>query len=370
MKKYFVALILSFIFLTTCTTNVINAYASQLPETALIGTFDELIFQNFDSRFGSVHIRDDYNSDSVFTNGIFITNRAEIRRILNMLRDVELVQTEPPVHFATVLGWPDAVHLTFSERGAARTLVVTPTGDWHNHDRLNVRIFPNYNLISIESINIQTHYAGYSTYFYFGELDIEQLLNVSPISLLNHGVVVAFVIFCLVIALMLYYWFGTAAGGVHLRKESFARKYTISIWLTILILATLMVNDNHPQFFLWALRVLFLIVAAITLRHSKKHGLKRTMLWELIGITLALLWAFMLFSPITEPIVSLIGRLGSNILILSFIGIPVYMLFLVLFVGFKPEQRRVRTIIARVITVIVAILFFLLLFHPHVFHIT
>lgn len=356
VKKVFVTLALSVFFLAINGMNSVYIHAHY--RETVSGTFDEIILQNFDSGFVSVHIRDDSNADSLFSQGMTITNRLEIRRMLNILQDVRLTGVN---YRSAYLEYYDGIFLHFSDR--AVSLVADPWGT-HRHNWFDITIYAEHNLINIRT-SVTDDFDGHGAYFYFDELDVSRLLNVNPISLLNRGVILAYVVLCVVIILLLRYYFGTE--GAFLRKAVSMRTYIAFIWLILFSIAGFMANGGHPQFFIWILRIMFFAIALIILWHSKKHGLKNIMKWELAGIILALVWIILSHVPAAAPILSVLGWALSTVLILLFIGVPVYMLFLVLLVGYKPSERPIRTRISRVFTVIFTILFYLLLFHPHVF---
>jgi len=111
-----------------------------------------------------------------------------------------------------------------------------------------------------------------------------------------------------------------------MRKEAYVRNYIISTWLTLFFIAILMTSNNPPDIFLWIARAGFMAFALIVLIHSKRHNLMKIMIWELIGISFALVLAVILSSSATEGIASTFRWVLSSILTLSSIGAFVYML--------------------------------------------
>ena len=344
------AFILIFAFL-----NTLEAAAEQR------GTFSELVLEYVDASFASVHIRDTYRLDSPFGEGLMITRRTEVRRMLNALGEVQLIRS--PYDYATNYEWPPeaSVRLFFSERGAPGTQVTSP---WGVHfGALSVIIFPERGLLNIEG-----------SYFYFDTIDLDVLLNVSPLSLLNPGTAPSFWIFFIALIVIVGYWFRSPQAEVQAgapveirsRKELNARNYLIAIWLILFFLVLLMLNE-HPYFFTWVLRGVYAAFCLTILAHSKKHGLHKTMLWELAGILLSLLCAFIfLFSP-AEAVASVLRLLIGHTIALIAIGAPVYMLFLVIIMRHTPTHQRIRTKVTIVATAVATILFFLLMFYPEVF---
>jgi len=278
--------------------------------------------------------------------------------MLNVLGRTELTGINHD-DYIDISGYYSGIRLTFSEIGAPGTQVVSLWGI--NHDQLIIVIFPEQGLMSVHS-----SHDIHVSYFYFNELDVLHLLDVNPLSLLNPGLLLAFFSFCIIIFMLLRFWFG-GDNIAPLRKSAYAQKYIISIWLMLFVIASLMVNSNHPLFFQWILRISFFVFSLTVLIHSKKHGLRRIMTWELIGTFIALILAFILSSPASEAVVRTLRWIVSNIFALLLIGAPIYMLFLVLAQRHKPSQRRIRTKITLAVTIIVTVLFFLLIFHPHVF---
>ena len=363
MKKVFVAFIASIFLLASYSMNgaAARTFAAESIEVSpeiLSGTFYDLVLHDLNSRFASVFILDNYNDESMFSEGINITRRAEVRRLLNMLGEMELVSA---VDTYLVDSWTavDGVRLNFSERGAPGTEVASPLGT--HRDQLNIIIFPEQGLVSVVF-----NFEFPVQYFYFDGTDISELLNVSPLSLLNHGTPLAFVALWMIAILLLRYWF----GGDHympMRKVASVRGYIISVWLMLLIIAMIMIDVNHPEFLLWIFRAGFVGFSIAILWHSKKYRLRKIMRWEILGIGLSMLMAAIFASPSTAGIAYAIRFVISTVIALVIIGTPIYMLFLVVIMRHEPSHQRIRSWITVIVTIVATILFFLLLFYPWVF---
>jgi len=364
MKKAFVGFALIIFLLSSgfgISFGAFHTFAAE-PERysseTLRGTFYELVLNDIDSRFASVSIRDNYSHESIFSERSTITRRVEVRRILNVLGEAQLVSMDRyylperiPIY---------GVRLEFSERrGIPGTEVTSPWGV--SRDQLNVTIFPEQGLVSVL---LNNNFPAY--YFHFYELDIEELLDVSPLSLLNHGVPVAFIALSTAIILLLYYWFG-GDRYVALRKAGSVRNYIISVWAMLFFIASLMIDNNHPDFLLWIFRIGFLTFSIVILWHSKKYKLRKVMLWEILGIGAAVVVALILSSPATAEVAYALRFVMSNVVALLIIGVPIYMLFLVIIMRHKPSHQRIRMWISIITTVVATALFFLLLFYPQVF---
>ena len=352
MKRTFATLV--FILIFACLNNFQAAAAQR-------GTFSELVLEYVDASFASVHIRDTYHPDSPFAEGVMITRRAEVRRMLNALGEVTLIQSS--YDYATNLEFPPkaSVSLFFSERGAPGTQVISPWGV--DFEALSVTIFPELGLLN-----------AYGHYFYFDAIDFDALLNLSPLSFLNPGTSPSFWMFFIVLIVIVRYWFSSSQAdmqaatptGTRSRKELNVRNYLISIWLILFFFVLLMLNE-HPYFFTWILRGVYLAFCLTILVHSKKHGLYKTMLWELAGVSLSLLCAFIFLFPPAEAAASVLRLLIGHTIALITIGAPVYMLFLVIIMRHTPTHQRVRTRVTIAVTVVASVLFFLLMFYPEVF---
>jgi len=364
VKKVFMAFIVSIFLLMSHsmyeTVYTLTAEPIESSSEILRGTFYELVLSELDSRFVSVSIRDNYSYESIFSERSTITRRAEVRRMLNVLGDAQLVSMDR-YYLAGGVSPIHGIRLEFSERrGIPGTEVTSPWGV--ARDQLNVTIFPEQGLMSVLFNN---NFPAY--YFHFDEADIEELLDVSPLSLLNHGTPVAFFALFVAMALLLRYWFG-GDQYVALRKAVSVRNYIVSVWATLFFIASLMVDNNHPEFLLWLFRAGFLAFSVVILWHSKKYELRKIMLWEILGIGSALAMAFILSSPATVRIAYALRFMMSNVVALLIIGVPIYMLFSVVVMRHTPSHQRIRTRITIIVTAVATILFFLLLFYPHVFN--
>ena len=354
MRKVFTAFIVCAFLLAS------HTFTAKLQSPDILhGTFHTLVLGDIDSRFASVFVIDEYNDDSMLPEWVQITRRAEVRRMLNVLGAAELVSAG---RYYAEDSWSDAegvVRIIFSERGAPGREVASP---WGTHrDQLNIAIFPEQGLIRI-IYNLEFP----ARYFYFDRLDIDELLDISPFSLLNHGTPLAVTVLLVVAVLMLYYWF----GGDHyapLRKVASARNYIISVWIMLFIIAMLMIDVNHPDFLLWTFRLGFLCFSATILWHSRKYRLTKIMRWEILGIGFSMLMTVIFASPAAAGAAHAIRLAMSTAVALIIIGTPIYMLFLVVIMRHTPTHQRIRTWITVIVTIVATVLFFLMLFYPWVF---
>ena len=359
MKRVFVAIFVCIFLLASYSASyTFTAEPKSHSPEILRGTFYELVLSGIDSRFASVLILDNYNDESIFAEWVSITRRAEVRRMLNVLGSAELISVGRYSYSVDSWSVIDGVRLNFSERGAPGTEVTSPLGT--HRDQLNIAVFPEQGIMSVL---FNHEFPVY--YFYFDGLDITELLDVSPLSLLNHGMPLAFFVLLVIIVLLLRYWFG-ADHYAALRKAASVRNYIISVWAMLLFIASLMADSSHPAFLLWIFRAGFLAFSLAILLHSKKHELKKIMRLEIFGIGFALVMAFVLSSPATAGVAYVIRFVVSTAIALLIIGTPIYMLFLVVIMRHTPAHQRIRTRITLVVTVVTTVLFFLMLFYPWV----
>jgi len=308
MKKLFILSILFIIYHGLSTENV---YAFEPI------TFYERFLYDSDISFHTVTIRDSHDTDSPFFEEQTISSEAVVGQMFRVLGDIQLMRVEDAQYYTRTLRQSHRVYLDF----AGTRDVPQGFHHMHQHRSMRVVVFPNEGILSLSGWQTFGGASRAASYFYYDELDLERLLTINPVHLLTLEVVIVFLVLVLIVFLLLRYWLGTPT-----QKEFYPRNYIISVWLTLFFMAFLMGSSFPPIILTLATRVGFLVFSLTILIHSKRHGLTKILIWELIGIGLSLALAFTLSSTAMEGFASILRWVMSGAIIVAALGAFIYML--------------------------------------------